>query len=312
MGHLRCLPTSCFAPLRLGTPAKTRRHYCEILDIRRTNVSIWYGYSRTAKIRGSVSRWFALKWLQLIQDAEFPKTELTPPSPPLLLAREQIDVEALRKWPPLVDDLLLFARTLGVYLPGIDAVAFGLVQVASSPPISPMFAAKNALLEDGNWFLTVTSGEELPWIEVDFGAEANVTIQSIGLKTKVRCPDAGDVKIPEKLQVMGFRRRWRVLVAELDLQERVVEVRRRILELLKGEISSKGVPQIRERLEVDGKWEVSCRYEKAVCNRVKIVQKEGHPGDEGEFGYRSNVLRVYHVMFVGRFGLKPKSRRAAS
>jgi hypothetical protein len=244
----------------------------------------------------------------LIQDAGFPQTEAGPVQSKLLEERQTIDIEALKRAPPIVADVIDFARTLGAYAPGIDPVAFGLLRATSSLPISPMFAAKHALLENKRWFLSVTVGEELPWLEVDFGDDANVTVQSVALRTEVRCPDDGEVAVPERLQLVGWRSRWKTLVAELDLKERLVESRKTAI-LAKPAPEGKGAPKIVERIAISGLWEVGCRPGMAVCNRVRIVQKEPHPSAEGEeFAYRSNVLRLHQVTFVGRFGLKQSKR----
>jgi hypothetical protein len=224
-----------------------------------------------------------------------------------LAERTGVDEEGLRRAPPLVEDVIHFARTLGVHRPGLDPVAFGLLRATSSPPIGPMFDPRHALLDDRAWFLSVTAGDDLPWLEVDFGEDANVIVQSVAIRTEVRCPDDGDVALPEGLQLLGWRTRWKTLVPELQLKERLIDARKEALRDRPAR-EPKGAPKIVGRLAIAGQWEVACKKEKAVCNKVRIVQKEAHASDVGELAYQSNVLRLHHVTFVGRFGLKQSKR----
>jgi hypothetical protein len=244
-------------------PALTRRHYSAILSNRRRAIAQLAECAERAAPGRAVGRWHPLSWLDVIQRAEI--------------------------GPPILPDVIGFARTLGCVPSGIDAVAFGLIKATSSPPISNRFAAKFALLPGGGHFLSVTHGGEVPWMEISFGRGSNVAIDAITIRTEVRWRKPSEVVLPEVLEVLGRRgRKWVTLVPEANLR-----------------------PKVKANAEKDGSVVLEGTFAVAVdpdedrFNKIKIQQKSAKSSDD-PLAYRFTVLRLLRVAFRGRFDLRKK------
>lgn len=109
------------------TPKTSRKFYSKILDVRRNDNKIFQNESSNAGDK--IFRWYPYLWIHNIALA--------------------IEVD---KSPNV--NIVEFFSTLGILKQPINPYDFGFLQISSTPPISNLFLAKNALKKDDSYFLS--------------------------------------------------------------------------------------------------------------------------------------------------------------
>jgi hypothetical protein len=276
-----CFPHRALIGLQFNwaEPSVTRARYSLALNVRRANLEMVGPALCSAPAR--VSRWYFASWVWAVYHGKSANRS------PSFWAVEFASrlwgiyrVDAADGSGPLW--AFDFAHTLG--LPEVDPVAFGLIHTDSSPPIAKLFHPRYCTLgpllraeEASQYFLSETEGDELPWIAIDFGPDAQFVIKTVVVK--FRAED------DERMQPLGALFDIRaetstglkfVMAEKLDYDNLAVK------EGAKGRI-----------------WRVqNC---KSHCRKIVIKQSEPSP-----FGV--NVMRIYHFDVKGHFSCRPANR----
>jgi hypothetical protein len=224
----------------------TRRFLNSALNVRRANC-VRMG-SQCKQSAREVSRWYVLPWLSGIQNCEW-----------------------CYKLPEIRS--VEFGRQLAGVKHEFDMATFGLVQARSSRPISRVFSVKQCLLNGNSRFVSHTNAAgQPPWIEIDFGPEADFKVSAILIDCDSTRQDDLAETVPHAI--------------EIDI-ETSQAVKRNVAKVDGASLPADEDRRLR-RIEIgDG----------IRCRRITIRQIV-------DPGLLVNVMRVVRLDVVGRFSCK--------
>ena len=228
------------------TPDLSRAHYRHMISIMRNNLRSFE--REIAQNSGDVGNLYAYSWIHFIQFLDSPVKES-----------------------PVVNAVEL-SRTLGIGAT-CDPVALGMLKCTASKPISPRFAAKYALFDEKNYFLSSANRKEDPaplYITVEFGANSCLLLKAVEINSSAQSNQNVPRLAPGPLTFTGITAdgTQEVIASNVDYTE---------------------LPDLPH-----GQGKLFDRFQAKSKYRAITITEAPSP-------YGVDVLRILHLEFRGRF-----------